>query len=215
MLVKPIERPAGHVVIIDYGMSNLFSVSNSLRALGCEAAVTNKPEDVLAADRVILPGVGAFGIGMKNLHALGLVEPLREVAKQGRPLLGICLGMQLLADESFEHGHHQGLSIIPGSVRRMQGEGDVRIPHIGWNTVAFSRNSRLYRDMGDRADFYFVHSYHFDVASPEDVNGWCEYGSRFAASVERGSIAGAQCHPEKSHKAGLTILRNFLTGAPC
>lgn len=210
MLVAPFTDYAQRVVVIDYGMSNLFSVCNTLQALGCKATVSNKPDDVVGADRVILPGVGAFGVGMQNLRALGMVEALLQVAASGRPLLGICLGMQLLADESFEHGHHIGLGLIPGSVRRMAGEGGLRIPHIGWNTVTFSAKTPLYKGLGRGADFYFVHSFQFDAASAADVTGWCEYGSRFAASVGRGAVMGAQYHPEKSHRAGLTVLRNFL-----
>jgi glutamine amidotransferase len=215
MLVEPIRDYTENVVIIDYGMSNLFSVVNALSALGCEAIVSSRPADVMTADRVILPGVGAFGLGMQSLRNRGLVEALIEVAPMGKPLLGICLGMQLLGTESFEHGHHEGMNLIPGTVRRLPSGQGCRIPHIGWNSVASKADSILHNGIAVPSDFYFVHSFYFDAVLADDVSGWCEYGTMFAASIQRGVIMGVQFHPEKSHRAGLTILKNFLLCQPC
>lgn len=210
MIVPPIADYRERVVIIDYGMSNLQSVQNALESLGCRAEITGEPAAVAAADRLILPGVGAFGHGMMHLRQRGLIEPMRQAVASGKPFLGICLGMQLLADESFEHGRNEGLHFIPGSVRRLANHEGLRIPHIGWNSVHQVAGCALYREVKPGADFYFVHSYHFDATEPADVNGWCDYGMRFAASVGRGRVFGVQYHPEKSHRAGLTLLRNFL-----
>lgn len=210
MIVQPIHSYTDRVVVIDYGMSNLQSVCNALNALGCHAEVSSDPDIITSADRIILPGVGAFGRGMSHLREMKLIAPLENSVAQGKPLLGICLGMQLLADESFEHGHHEGLHFIPGSVRRLPASPGIRIPHIGWNGVDHASHSELYREIKNQSDYYFVHSYYFDVVDSRDANGWCDYGGRFAASVGRNKVYGVQFHPEKSHRAGLLLLRNFL-----
>jgi len=210
MIVAPLVDYRERVVIVEYGMSNLQSVQNALESLGCSAEITSDPVAIRSADRLILPGVGAFGNAMARLRERGLIEPMRDAVNEGKPFLGICLGMQLLADESFEHGQHEGLHFIPGSVRRLSiGEG-LRIPHIGWNSVARSDTCPLYQGVKQESDFYFVHSYYYDAAEVSDVNGWCTYGMKFAASVGRGRVFGVQYHPEKSHRAGLTLLKNFL-----
>jgi len=203
------------LVVLDYGMSNLFSVSNALASLGVRATVTARPEELAAADRAILPGVGAFGAGMRNLRERGLDTAIRDFARSGRPLLGICLGMQLLATKGHEHGDHEGLGIVPGTVVRLPTKGGARVPHIGWNTMECQDGAQACRNLGPRADFYFVHSYHMQVEDEADVCGWCEHSIRFVAAVERGAVMGTQFHPEKSHRAGLTLLKNFLALPPC
>jgi glutamine amidotransferase len=201
------------LLIIDYGMGNLRSVANAFAVLGCEALISNQPEDLRRVDRIVLPGVGAFGDGMDNLQAAGWLKPLEEeVRHKGKPFLGLCLGMHLLASTGTEHGTHTGLNWIPGNVKRIETDApSIRVPHIGWNDVYFTQKSGLYADLGDSQTFYFVHSY---ILSPQDdtvVSGICNYGVDFAASVEMDNIFATQFHPEKSHKAGLSVLKNFLT----
>ena len=197
--------------IINYGMGNLRSVRNAFHAVGGHAEVAEKPQDLAQADAVALPGVGAFGDGMANLRAQGWVEALEEQVRQkGKPFIGLCLGQQLLAATGTEHGTHAGLGWIPGSVDRLTPAAGLRIPHIGWNDVRFSAGSRMYAGLGEARNFYFVHSF---VLKPDDaslVNGQCEHGQPFAASIERGNIWATQYHPEKSQHAGLTVLKNFL-----
>ncbi|MDD5431184.1 MAG: imidazole glycerol phosphate synthase subunit HisH [Candidatus Pacebacteria bacterium] len=198
-------------VIIDYGMGNLFSVENALKTLGGDIKVSGKPEDIRAADRIILPGVGAFPDGMKNLKNLGLVEILREeVLEKRKPFLGICLGMQLLASEGEEHEPTKGLGFIEGRVRRFQtDEKKFRIPHIGWNDVLAGKDSILFKDL-ENPVFYFVHSYHFVPEDKDNIAATCDYGEIFAAAVRKENIFGVQFHPEKSQKSGLKLLENFL-----
>lgn len=211
MIVPPLADYARRVAVVDYGMSNLRSVANALEALGVRAEIVARPAAVEAADLVILPGVGAFGLGMRNLREGGWLEPLRAAVGAGKPLLGICLGMQLLATESEEHGVHAGLNFIPGRVRRLAGGAGLRVPHMGWNTVRARADSALHRGLKTEADFYFVHSFHFVPDEPGHGAGWCEYGESFVATVEKGRVFGVQFHPEKSHAAGLSLLKNFLT----
>lgn len=199
------------IAIIDYGMGNLRSVTNALASLGYEAFIARHSDDLSRADKIILPGVGAFGDGMFNLRSLGWVEALEhEVREKGKPFLGICLGMQLLATTGTEHGVHEGLNWVRGVSERVAGNGsNLRVPHIGWNDTAFIKKDGLYNQLGDSHAFYFVHSY---VLIPEDasvVTGVCSYGTEFAASVEVDNIWATQYHPEKSHKAGLGVLKNF------
>jgi imidazole glycerol-phosphate synthase subunit HisH len=200
------------VAIINYGMGNLRSVVNAFTAMGCAAAIVDHPEDLKAAEMIVLPGVGAFGDGMFNLKAMGWVEALEdEVRRKGKPFLGICLGMQLLATVGLEHGRHEGLNWIPGVSKRVStGALNLRVPHIGWNDTRFLHTDGLYRGLGESQTFYFVHSY---VLAPEDrnvISGLCDYGEEFAASIEVDNIYATQFHPEKSHKAGLAILKNFM-----
>ncbi|HHV57319.1 MAG TPA: imidazole glycerol phosphate synthase subunit HisH [Firmicutes bacterium] len=197
------------IAIVDYGMGNLGSVRYALQALGEEVRVTADPAAIAAAPGVILPGVGAFGDAMAELRARGLVETVRQAAGSGRPFLGICLGMQLLFTAGEEGGYHEGLDILPGVVRRLRGE--VKIPHIGWNSLSFPRPTPLFDGVAPGSFVYFVHSY---VAVPQEeavVAATCSYGEEFTAAVRRGNVWGTQFHPEKSSQVGLAVLRNFVS----
>jgi len=200
------------LVIIDYGMGNLQSVANAFRAIGCDAKVSSHPEDLRMAERIVLPGVGSFGDGMRNLQSAGWVEALEEeVRHKGKPFLGLCLGMQLLGTTGTEHGLCAGFNWIPGIVERIVSDSPtIRVPHIGWNDVSFTKKDGLYSGLGDSEVFYFVHSY---VMRPEDntvISGLCFHGIEFAASVEKDNIWATQYHPEKSQRAGLKVLNNFV-----
>jgi glutamine amidotransferase len=198
------------IALIDSGICNLASVSNALGRVGAGFEVAKRPEKLRQADAVILPGVGAFADGMKSLHDGGFVEPLREAAKAGKPILGICLGMQLLVEESEEHGSHKGLGLLPGRVRRMSADQPgFRVPNIGWCDVSAAKAGKLYSQAGAAGAFYFVHSYHVD-ARPEDVAATIEFsGRRLAAALERGNLCGVQFHPEKSQDGGLDLLARW------
>lgn len=202
------------IAVIDYGMGNHRSVLNALQALGQEAAVTADAEVIKRAHALILPGVGAFGDGMRNLRAANLVDVLeKEVMQGGKPLLGLCLGLQLLATRSYEMGVHEGLGWIRGEVKRLSPDDpSLRIPHMGWNDVEFVASTGIYAGMKAPQSFYFVHSF---ALVPEDeavVTGRCHYGTRFVASVESGNVCATQFHPEKSHKVGLALLKNWCAG---
>lgn len=202
-------------VIIDYGVGNLFSLSCSLEYIGEAARVTGDPEEISRADRIILPGVGAFGDAAAKLRETGLDRLIIEEASAGKPLLGICLGMQLLFLRSFEFGEHAGLGLIPGSVRPIReviGEG-LKVPQIGWNRLIFPQGkpkSRLYRYTREGEFVYFVHSYH-GAACGEYISAYTDYGAPLTASVENiaGNVFGTQYHPEKSGRVGLGILKAF------
>jgi imidazole glycerol-phosphate synthase subunit HisH len=196
------------VALVDYGMGNRRSVEKALEHVGARVVRTADAGAIAAADAIVLPGVGAFPEAMRRLRALRLVEPLRERAAAGVPLLGICLGMQLLFEHSEEHEGAAGLGLLPGTVTRLDAPGH-KIPHIGWNTVAFERPSTLTDGLGDAAAFYHVHSYACRPREASDVVGRGEYGERFASIVERANVMGAQFHPEKSSLDGLALLRNF------
>ncbi len=196
--------------IIDYGMGNLQSVRNALERIGCQVRISSESSALVDADALILPGVGAFGEAMNNLQQRKLILPLqRAVLDEGKPLLGICLGMQLLADSSDERGNHQGLSLIPGNIREIPILSDLRLPHIGWNNVAVRKRDLLFRDIQDGSDFYFVHSYHF-VCDPAYITGVTDYGMDITAAVQKEHIFGVQFHPERSQLKGLRLLRNFV-----
>lgn len=195
------------IVIIDYGVGNLRSVQKALEHVGAAAVVADDPHSLDRADGIVLPGVGAFGDGMDHLRARGWVAPLREKAAAGVPLLGICLGMQLLFEESDEMGHHTGLGLLPGRVVRFA-EGDLKVPHVGWNQLQV-RQGALLAGISSGAYAYFVHSYYALPEADEDVLATTEYGLEFAAVVGRGRVLGAQFHPEKSQEVGLRLLRNF------
>lgn len=198
--------------IIDYGLGNLRSVAGAVERLGREPLVTSRILDLERAEKLILPGVGAFRDGMANLERLGLVEALtRMVIDQGRPILGICLGAELMAEESDEFGPHRGLGWLRGRVRRMDpGAAALRIPHVGWNEVRQTKASALFAGVPDEALFYFVHSYEIHCDDPALVAGTCDYGHAVTAVVERDNLYGTQFHPEKSQRHGLTLLGNFL-----
>lgn len=200
------------VAIIDYDVGNVTSVLNALKRLGVPATVTADPGGIAAASHLILPGVGSFSEGMKGIEARGLVPVLREEALgKKKPLLGICLGMQLLASDGFEHGHHTGLGFIPGSVRRIEtGASGLRLPHIGWNNVHVRPGHPIAEGFEREPVFYFVHSFCFAPGDPRAVAGTCEYGEDIVALIQAGNICGAQFHPEKSNEDGLQVFRNFL-----
>jgi imidazole glycerol-phosphate synthase subunit HisH len=203
------------IAVLDYGMGNLRSVLNALEAIGQEAFLAPSPAAVGEADRLILPGVGAFGDGMRNLRERGFVEAMPDLLAGGRPMLGICLGMQLLATVSEEHGEHDGLGLIPGAVTRLAPDGGLRVPHVGWNTVAARNGAGTLLGQpeteGDaELTFYFVHSYHFVPEDESVVTGVAEYGSDVTAVVERDRVMGTQFHPEKSQRDGLALLRRFV-----
>lgn len=200
------------ITIIDYGAGNIGSVLNMIRHVGGKAEVTGDAAGVLGAKKILLPGVGSFDNAMTRLAGLGLVEPLKARAQSDVPFLGICLGMQLLANES-EEGHMAGLGLIPGRVRRFRFDGEaakLKIPHMGWNRVTPVRAHPLGQGLEEGARFYFVHSYYFDCASDEDVLFRSVYGHEFTSGVQRGNVMGVQFHPEKSHRYGMQLIRNFV-----
>jgi len=198
--------------IVDYGMGNLESVRKAFAAIGRDTTWIRQPVDLATCDRIVLPGVGAFGRAIDTLRQLELIEPLQQALDEGRPFLGICLGLQLLFEQSTEHGSHDGLAWAEGRVCRLP--DTVRVPHIGWNTVHQPRESRLFAGIPDRTYFYFVQSYYVEAGDPTLVIGTTEHGLRFAAAIERDNLFGVQFHPEKSQHAGLQLLENF-GGIPC
>jgi glutamine amidotransferase len=194
------------IAIIDYGMGNLYSVSKAVERIGCEVIVTSDPEQIMAADGAILPGVGAFGDAMANLRETGLVDTVKAYAASGKPLLGICLGMQLLFTESEEHGLHQGLNLLPGRVVRFQ--GSYKVPHMGWNELSFLQSSPLFDGL-EQGHVYFVHSYYSLPERSEDLLAVTDYHQPVTAIVGRGSLFGMQFHPEKSGDLGMALLKRF------
>ncbi|MCI7768487.1 MAG: imidazole glycerol phosphate synthase subunit HisH [Oscillospiraceae bacterium] len=194
------------IAIVDYGAGNIFSVKNAMDYLGLPAELTAKPEDIRNADGIILPGVGAFPWAMNMLTQSGLVDVIKEEAVI-KPFLGICLGMQLIFSKGYEFEETSGLGLIDGEVKLMTPE-NLSIPHIGWNKLDINRECPLLNGLGDDEYVYFVHSY-AAKCSDEDVAAYCEYGNKVTALVNRGTVYGAQFHPEKSGKTGLKILRNF------
>ncbi|WP_274366151.1 imidazole glycerol phosphate synthase subunit HisH [Paenibacillus thermotolerans] len=201
------------IAIIDYGMGNLHSVSKAVERLGYEAVVTSDPEAILAAEGAILPGVGAFGDAMALMRESGLDRTVREYAASGQPLLGICLGMQLLFTESEEHGTHEGLNLLPGRVVRFR--GDFKVPHMGWNKLQTVREHPLLAGT-ENGYAYFVHSYRVIADERADLLATADYYGEVSAVVGRGQVYGMQFHPEKSGDIGMRLLGNFLalTGAP-
>ena len=197
------------IAIIDYDAGNLRSVEKALQYLGKETIVTRDPEQIRKADKVILPGVGAFGDAMKKLQEYHLDTLIREIADSGKPLLGICLGLQLLFEESEESPGVEGLGILEGKIRRIpEGEG-LKVPHIGWNSLHLEHNGRLFRNIPENSYVYFVHSYYLEAKDPEIVKASTEYGVHIHASVEKNNLFACQFHPEKSSETGLQILKNF------
>lgn len=199
------------VVIVDYGMGNLASVQRALEECGAVTEIATEPAILVNASHVVLPGVGAFGDAMSRLTAGRWIAPLRQLAADRVPLLGICLGMQLLADCGEEGGTHEGLGLVPGRVVRLQPtDPRERVPHVGWNEVVPHCADPLFQSIPPHTDFYFVHSYRFAVARPDHVAATTPYCGGLASVVRAGSVAGTQFHPEKSSRAGLRLLRNFL-----
>ena len=195
------------VAIIDYGVGNLRSVEKAFAAAGAVAVVSGDEHVLRAAEALVLPGVGAFGACAGALRERGFDTLVLERAAEGVPLLGVCVGMQLLFEESEEFGRSEGLGLLKGRVRRFGGHS--RVPHVGWNQVKVKRAHPLFAGVADEAYFYFVHSYYCETADPEDAIGETGYGVAFASVVARGNVCGVQFHPEKSQTAGLTLLRNF------
>lgn len=200
------------VAVVDYGMCNLDSVRRAVEECGGTVVVTSQAQDLKTANRIILPGVGAFPEAMRNIKALSLDRVLYEQAmEENIPLLGICLGMQLLASKGWEGEETDGLGLIPGEVRRMEPFGaDTRIPHVGWNEVHPTQESPLFRNISSGKDFYFVHSYHFCPENNAHILADTPYAGRFVSAVHSGSVFGVQFHPEKSQKMGFQLLKNFL-----
>jgi len=199
------------ITIVNYKMGNIRSVVNALEYLGIQSRVTSSPQEIMQSEKLILPGVGSYFVAMQNLQSMNLIEPLNEVALvKKRPVLGICLGMQLLAESGTEEGEVRGLGWIPGHVKRFNFENSShRIPHTGFNSVQFgAQKSALFESLGNQVDFYFVHSYHMEC-DDDYVSGWADYHGRFVASVERENVYGVQFHPEKSQSNGLMMLHNF------
>ncbi len=205
------------VAIVDYGVGNLFSLECSLNAIGAEVAVTADPAVLRAADQIILPGVGAFEDAASKLRSTGLDTLIKELAAAGKPLLGICLGMQMLFEKSYEYGEHLGLGLIPGQVVSMEGviPADYKIPHIGWNALRFQKDCPLFRYIKEGDCVYFVHSYYATNCS-DAVTATAEYGAELTAAVAKYNVYGCQFHPEKSGTVGLNILRAFVEeGTKC
>ena len=199
------------VAIVDYGVGNLFSLKSSLRAIGQDAAVTADPEEILGADRIILPGVGAFGDAAEKLKNTGLGDVVRQAAESGKPLMGICLGMQLLFEESCEFGSHRGLALIPGRIRPIAEviPAEFKVPHMGWNPLIFKApDDPLFRFIRNGDCVYFVHSF-YAADCTENTIAAAEYGAELTAAVRNRNVCGCQFHPEKSGRAGLNILRAF------
>ena len=199
------------IAIVDYGVGNLFSLQSSLAAIGAEAVVTADPAVLRAADKILLPGVGAFEDAAKKLRKLSLDKLLKELTDSGKPLLGICLGMQMLFDKSYEYGEHEGLGLIPGTVKPIADvipEG-LKIPHIGWNALKFRGENPIFKYISEGDCVYFVHSF-YAADCEESVIATAEYGADLTAAVARGNVYGCQFHPEKSGSVGLNILKAFI-----
>ena len=204
----PDEEKSPSVVIVDYGMGNLRSAQKGLEKAGVQAFISSDPDEVDTADGVVLPGVGAFRDCMANLTQARLVDPVQNAIREGKPFLGICIGMQLLLSVSEEFGLHQGLDVIKGRVVRFPASKNLKVPHMGWNRVHGASSNALFEGIPDGTYFYFVHSY-FAVPKEDVVAGWTEYGLRFCSVISRGNLYATQFHPEKSDKWGIRILRNF------
>jgi len=203
------------ITIIDYEMGNLRSVAKAFENLGFEARVSDDPRDLEKTDKIVLPGVGAFRDCVNNLRQGGFVDPLLAHVDNGKPLLGICVGMQMLFDESEEFGRHQGLGLLPGKVRRFpldmeEGGERLKVPHMGWNSISFDSGNPLFKNVEQESYVYFVHSYYCDAENPEHVAASCTYGDiTFCAAARQENIMATQFHPEKSQSIGLQIFKNF------
>lgn len=197
------------IALIDYGIGNLRSVQKALEAVGAEVRMTTQASEILAAAKVVLPGVGAFGDGMAGLRQRDLVTVIESVVNQARPLLGICLGMQLMFDVSYELGEHQGLGLLPGKVVRFPAE-DLKVPQTGWNQIVPERECQLLQGIPPNSYAYFNHSYYCEATDWDQVLASSEYGLRYATVVGKGRLYGVQFHPEKSQAVGLQILKNFV-----
>ena len=198
------------IAIIDYDAGNIKSVEKALAYLGEEVRITRDREEILSADKVILPGVGAFGDAMERLHQYGLVDVIKEIVKKGTPFLGICLGLQLMFESSEESPGVEGLGLLPGKILKIPEAPGMKVPHMGWNSLKVSQDSRLFQDIPDGSYVYFVHSYYLKAGSEDIVAATTEYGTHIHAAVEKGNLFACQFHPEKSSQTGLKILENFI-----
>ena len=200
------------VVIIDYGLGNLFSVAKAFEMIGAEVLVSKNPKDLARADHIVLPGVGAFADGINYLKDKGFISELAEqVLKNKKPFLGICLGMQLLAEKGFEYGEHKGLGWLKGEVKKLDVEKlGLKVPHIGWNSLAIKKDSQMFFGIKPNSDFYFVHSYALHCTDASDVVATTFYGEEITSAVIHENIWAVQFHPEKSQEAGLKLLENFI-----
>lgn len=203
----PLNKP--HIAIVDYGMGNLGSVEKALRHLGHDALVSSQPADITAATHIILPGVGAFSDAMAALRQSGLVPVLQQAVAQGKPFLGICLGMQLLFERSHEDGLFDGLGLLPGEIEPLPAQAGLKIPHMGWNDLSLNRACPLFNGLPDLVQVYFVHSYYLNPSVSADVTATAQYGVPIGAAVQRGALFATQFHPEKSGAVGLMMLDNF------
>jgi glutamine amidotransferase len=197
------------IIVVDYGMGNLRSVQKGFEKVGASAKISRDPDEIRKADKLVLPGVGAFARCMENLNNLGLTAPILEFIATGGPFLGICLGLQLLFEESEEFGRAEGLKVIPGKVRAFRKDMGLKIPHMGWNAVRFKKQGPIFRGIPDSSYFYFVHSYYVDPEIPEHGVAESDYGISFVCAVSKENVVATQFHPEKSQSLGLKILENF------
>lgn len=198
------------IAILDYDAGNIKSVEKAMQLLGQEVTITRDRREILNADKVILPGVGAFGDAMEKIRQYGLYEVIHEVTEQGTPFLGICLGLQLLFERSEESPGVEGLGILKGEILRIPETPGLKIPHMGWNSLDFRNNGRLFEDLPEESYVYFVHSYYLRAADEKIVTAVTEYGTQIHASVEQGNVFACQFHPEKSSDVGVQILKNFV-----
>jgi len=196
------------LAVLNYNMGNLASVTNALKVIGVNATVESDPSKILEYDKIILPGVGAFGDAMNHLKDIGMDSAIKEFAKSGKYMLGVCLGMQILFENSEEFGNHQGLGILKGTVKRFQ-KSDLKIPHMGWNKVFPKNHNSIFKNMDSDFYLYFIHSYYIETQK-SNILGETIYGNKFTSAVQSENIFGLQPHPEKSHKNGLQILNNFI-----
>lgn len=203
------------VGLVDYGRGNLLSVFHALEACGAEVHMCRTPEALLEAERIVLPGVGSFGDCMDALRERGLTAALqKKIVEDGRPFLGICLGMQIMAQKGYESGERAGLGWIEGEVKLLDGKRVTKVPHMGWDDVQYVRDSILFRGLAEKPDFYFAHSYYLDCPLPSRVEARCDYGFPFPVAVRHKNMAGIQFHPEKSQDVGLRVLENFMAWNP-
>ena len=201
------------IAIVDYGVGNLFSLKSSFAAIGADAVVTSDEKILRGADKIILPGVGAFGDAAAKLRDSGLSEVVREEAKNGKPLMGICLGMQMLLEKSFEYGEYEGLGLIKGEIRPISETipSGLKIPHIGWNALNYiGEKSPIFKYISEGDHVYFVHSYYIDPEDTDIVSSYTEYGKKLPVSIEKDNLFAVQFHPEKSGDAGMEILKKFI-----
>jgi glutamine amidotransferase len=198
------------IAIVDYGMGNLRSVQKALERVGAQAAITSDPTDVRRAEKLVVPGVGAFADTMAGLHQHGMVEPIRDAIRADTPYLGICMGLQVLFSMSYEGGEHRGLDVIPGEVVRLRDCSEYKVPHMGWNRIEARKAVKLLQDLPEAPYVYFVHSYHVCPQDASVVAAETDYGGWFTSMISRGNLFATQFHPEKSQRIGLEILRRFV-----